>query len=100
MSRKVPYDRPLTDEDRAYLEMRGEHARVEQLDRDYPPESDVDVDEDDDQEMEEVEDYADWKKQDLVAEAKERDLDSSGTAEELRARLMQHDAETSEGDGE
>lgn len=98
MSRTVPYDRPLSDEDRAYLEMRGEHARVEQLDRDYPP-SEVEIEDLDDEEDGDVEDYSTWNKAELVAEAKERELDHNGTAEVLRARLMENDAERS-GDGE
>lgn len=37
MSRQVPFDRPLSDEDREYLHARGLHARVEQMDADFPP---------------------------------------------------------------
>jgi hypothetical protein len=37
MTRQVDFDKPLSDEDRAYLHARGQHARVEQIDADFPP---------------------------------------------------------------
>lgn len=87
MSRQIDLTRALSDEDRAYLEMRGDHARVEQMDRDFPPGEELD------EEDEEVEDYAEWNKAELVTELKHRELDSNGRVEELRERLMLNDAE-------
>lgn len=96
MSRQIDFSQPLSDEDREYLHMRGEHARVEQMDRDFPP---VD-DEDDEDEADEVEDYATWKKAELVAEATRRELDASGNVDVLRARLMESDAAEDDEDSE
>lgn len=36
MSRQIPTDKVLSDDDRAYLLMRGEDARVEWFDQTYP----------------------------------------------------------------
>jgi len=37
MSRMVPRDRPLSDDDREYLHNRGEHATVVAIDQAFPP---------------------------------------------------------------
>lgn len=39
MSRTIPEDRPLSDEDRAYLHERGRDWQAEVIDRFYPPET-------------------------------------------------------------
>lgn len=36
MTRQIPRDQSLTEEDRAYLHARGLHAEVERLDNEYP----------------------------------------------------------------
>lgn len=38
MSRMVPRDRPLSDDDREYLHNRGEHSTVIAIDQAFPPE--------------------------------------------------------------
>lgn len=45
MTRQVDFTQPLSDADREYLHARGLHARVEQMDEDFPP-PDVSGDED------------------------------------------------------
>jgi hypothetical protein len=85
MSRAIPFDRPLTPEDRDYLHMRGEHARVAQLDEQFPP---LDSEED-----EEMPAYSTWKLAELQAEIArvnaefDAGLEPSGTKAELADRL-------------
>lgn len=45
MSRVVPRDKPLSEDDRAYLHARGEHSLVAQIDEANPPSDDEDVEE-------------------------------------------------------
>lgn len=90
MSRQIDYTKPLSEEDRAYLLMRGEESRVEQMDRDFP----LGEDDDDEVNFYAVEDG--WNKAALQGELKLRKLDTSGTADELRARLMEDDKKLAE----
>lgn len=89
MTRQVPMDQPLSDEDRAYLHARGLHARVEQMDADFPPDGDVE---------EEGETRPDWEGMtvdqlkaeiDRVNTTYEPDppLSKDGKKDELRDRL-------------
>lgn len=78
MTRQIPMDQPLSEEDRAYLLMRGEDARVKYLDEQYPDAED----EPDDAEGEEApalpDDYARWPKAELEAEVKGRNDQGAG----------------------
>lgn len=68
MSRQVPMDQPLSKEDREYLHARGEHARVAQLDEQFPPEDGVA----DDGQEEPDRNYDQWTMAELEDEVKER----------------------------
>jgi hypothetical protein len=79
---------PLTDAERRYLLERGHEEKVRNLDAKF---ADYEADEDDEDE-DEVEDYLSWNKAALQAELTRRELDASGKVDELRARLVEHDA--------
>jgi len=64
MSLEIPRNRALTDEERAYLLMRGEESRVKTQDQQYP----ADMDEAE----EEPDDYDDWTVPELQAQVKTR----------------------------
>ena len=93
MTRAVPMDQPLSEEDREYLHARGLHARVEQLDEMFPPGEGVEVAE----ETEEKPDYtkSEWTLSKLQGEvARINDeyevdppLSDAGTKAEIIARL-------------
>jgi len=95
MTRQVPSDKRLSDEDRAYLHMRGEHDRVKQMDERFPEKSDDDdeevVDDGPEEDEEEAEDYGTWTVQELDTELKRRQLSVAGTKPEKVARLEQDD---------
>jgi hypothetical protein len=85
MSRQIDFTKPLSEKDREYLHMRGEHARVEQMDQDFPPEG-----------TDEEAVRPNWesmKLAELQAEVARvnteygRDLSDAGTKAELTARL-------------
>lgn len=118
MTRQIPIDKPLSDEDRGYLLMRGDTALIERLDFQYNPKAEeaeaaaaVDDEEDDeedtepgdeedeDEEDEEGEDpnYEEWTIAELKAAIDKRNLEGaglavSGTKPDLAARLREHDA--------
>lgn len=71
MSRQIPNNRRLEPDERAYLLMRGEEARVKGQDERYPAEVE-EVEESDDEDDEEGEDYSDWSYAQLTAEVKRR----------------------------
>lgn len=87
MSRRIPTDRPLSEEDRRYLLDRGKEELAAWLDsalKDREPSEPDDEDEDED----ELEDWLDrMSRGELVAEARRRGLKTTGSAEELRKRL-------------
>jgi hypothetical protein len=85
MSRDVPMDRALSEEDRTYLHARGQHQTVDMLDERFGVL-------DDDTEVAVDTDYENWTVQDLKDELKDRQLPVSGKQEELAARLREHDA--------
>ena len=66
MSLEIPRNRQLTDEERAYLLMRGEESRVRTQDQQYPA-----VDEEAEEELED-DDYDDWTVAELQAQVKTR----------------------------
>lgn len=87
MTRQVPLDRPLSDEDREYLHARGQHARVEQMDADFPASED-----------DSTEERPNWEGMTLAAlEAEvarvnteyDAGLEASGKKAELVARLAE-----------
>jgi hypothetical protein len=86
MSRDVPMDRALSDEDRTYLHARGQHQTVEMLDERFGTADDGD------NEVVVDTDYEEWTVKDLQDELKERGLPVSGKQSELAARLHEHDA--------
>lgn len=55
MSRQIPMDKPLSEEDRAYLLMRGEDGKVAWFDQNHPAVTDAE-EEETDEEDQEVED--------------------------------------------
>jgi len=99
MSRTVPLDQSLSDDDRAYLHARGEHARVAQLDELYPAE----VDDEDEglggETLPDGDDYDDtkeWKVADLQEELVKRGLSKDGKRDELITRLREDDVKAAE----
>jgi hypothetical protein len=118
MSRQIPTDRPLSDEDRAYLTMRGNDARIAWFDQLYPPADEapadeddaeaeeaeeVEVDEDEDDEDDEADDedpdYESWAVADLKAEIDKRNknlgddaMSVTGVKADLAKRLRENDA--------
>lgn len=71
MSRLVPVDKPLSDEDRDYLHSRGEHARVEYIDAQHGKAGEAAAGED----VFDVDDdkpYDEWTKAELDAEIQVR----------------------------
>lgn len=92
MSREIPMDQPLTEEDRAYLHARGQHATVEMLDEKYPADADAEEAEAEEETGDNYDDTTAWKVADLQAELKRRELPASGNRAELVARLRESDA--------
>lgn len=120
MSRTIPTDGPLSPEDRAYLTMRGDEARIKWFDQLYPPvdeaaddedeaeesaaeseEDDEDEDdEDEDEDDDEDPDYENWTIADLKAEIESRNkkagadaqMSVTGVKADLAARLRENDA--------
>lgn len=103
MSRKIPQDRPLSEEDRAYLLMRGEDARVKWFDATFPagneeeePELDDSEEEDEDEEL--TDGYEDWNVSRLQARIKELNDEgaeispASGRKDDLITALREYDA--------
>lgn len=82
MSRQVPRNKALSDEDRAYLLGHGEDILVAQLDEQFG----AVVDEDSDP-------YEEWSAEDLRTELGERGLAKSGSKAEMAARLREDDAD-------
>lgn len=73
MSKKIPNDRRLTDEERAYLLMRGEDARVKGQDERFPQDAEADAEgEGEGLDDEEGDNYDEWTYAELVAEVKKR----------------------------
>jgi len=99
MSRVIDRDTPLSDEDRAYLEERGRHGLISQIDRRtgaagaqnaVPPEGPAPAAEADGMSEDEWNEYVDGLSVDeLKAELRERSLSTSGNKEELQQRLLQ-----------
>jgi hypothetical protein len=107
MARDIPQDQPLTDADRQYLLDRGSWGTdlIKRIDENFPPEEPVALeDETGEDETGEPVDYTSWTKADLVSEVDRRNaeredgpqLARSGTADDLRARLTEDDAEQAE----
>ena len=95
MSKNIPTDRPLSDEDRAWLEQWSQHERIQQIDASFPPGSNpapaepeegdetVDVDAD-------IADYVEGLKvQELKDALKAHDIefDSDDLKDDLQAEL-------------
>ena len=106
MSRDVPRDQPLTDEDRDYLMARGNEALVAQIDQMYPSDSGEEPAEADPEPGgEQVKPYEEWTVADLQAEIDARNkaalednpsavaMSRTGTKAELVARLKENDAQ-------
>lgn len=91
MTRQVDFTQPLSDSDREYLHARGLHARVAQMDEDFPAEDAGDV--------EAMPNYStsEWTLVKLQAEvarlnqeyAIEPPLSDAGTKAEIIARLTE-----------
>src|SRR5215207_190009 len=116
MSRQIPTDKPLSDEDRAYLAMRGDEARIAWFDQVHPPadeapadedeveaEAVADVDAEDDEEDDEDEeadddpDYESWAVADLKSEIESRNrklgdnpMSVTGVKADLAKRLREN----------
>lgn len=101
MTRFVPVDKPLSDDDRAYLHARGEHDRVEYIDNQHGK---AGAAADGDDLFEEVEDsgpYEEWTASELDAEIDLRNsapgrpadkkLAKSGKVADKAARLRSDD---------
>ena len=113
MSRQIPQDKALSDEDRAYLESRGRQDLIAQIDDNYQPSVSADEDEGDGStapdetggtsreaeqanlqitEEEPDDDYDSMTNDDLREELEDRDLPTSGNKADLIARLRENDA--------
>lgn len=103
MSRDIPQDQPLTDEDRQYLQDRGSWGTdlIRRIDENFPAEEPVALEEEDGDETPPA-DYSEWTKTELVTEVDRRNaeggpqLSRSGTVAELRDRLTEDDAARAE----
>lgn len=94
MTRQIPRDQPLSDEDRAYLHARGQHAEVARLDEAYPADgSDANAEE---AVLEGGEERPDWENMtvpqldaeiDRVNEVYDADLTKDGKKDDKVARL-------------
>jgi hypothetical protein len=85
MSRIVPEDRPLSDEDRIYLVERGtKQGLIERLDAEFPPEEA--------ESKPEPDEYDKMTKDQLMGLLEERKLSKSGNKDEVIARLRADDA--------
>lgn len=96
MTRQVPRDRPLSDEDREYLHSRGYHDQVDAIDQDFPggdtPSEVTDQSfVDDDEPDEVVDDYDEWTGAELETELRKRGLPYSGNNDARIARLRGDD---------
>ena len=110
MSRNIPHDEPLSDEDRAYLAMRGEDARIRMMDQRFPAQPEAEAAQEDETKDEETEapDYSAMTVTALKAEISKRNQDRepqdqmrvSGTNDELIARLQADDEAADEDDDE
>ena len=97
MSRLVPRDKPLSDEDRAYLLMLGKDSTVAYIDQQFPPESedlddeDEDLeDADEDEDLEDAEDAEDAEDDDTDDEDEDDDEEpdyDSWTVTDLKTEL-------------
>jgi hypothetical protein len=87
MTRQVPLDKPLSDQDREYLHMRGEHDRVASLDEQFGTVGGEPLSEGDD-----VAPYEEWTVKELDEELAARQLPKTGKQEEKVARLRADDA--------
>ena len=99
MSREVPRDKPLSDEDREYLYARGYDDLVTQIDQNHPggdtptqvtnnpdePFVDDDTEADDD--------YENWTVAELDEELKRRQLPVSGNKDQKVSRLRTDDTQ-------
>lgn len=96
MSRVIDWSKALSDEDRSYLEERGQQHKIAENDRRFgkagpqnavPPEGAAPSQSTDDEE------WADWvgsaKVDDLRAELEDRGLDATGHKADLQHRLIE-----------
>jgi hypothetical protein len=98
MSRDIPQDQPLSEEDRQYLLDRGSWGTdlIKRIDENFPAEEPVALEDEDGGDGEA--DYSEWTKAQLVEEVDRRNelggpqLSRTGTVSELRDRLTQDDA--------
>jgi hypothetical protein len=95
MTRQIPTDKPLSDDDRAYLLMRGQEDRVDWFDQTYP---------DGETDDEEGDDYDSWKVDELKAEVVRLNEDEdagitpdSNRKDDLIAALREYNARPEEG---
>lgn len=111
MSKQIPNDRRLADDERAYLLMRGEDSRVRMQDERYPAEAEAeDLDEDaedldegeegeeGEEEEEEGDTYDQWTVAELTAEIDKRkasgaEISPSGTKKQNLIDALREDDE-------
>lgn len=77
MTLKIPNDRPLTEDERRYLLMRGEDARVKAQDERFPAEEDVEEDVDAEDDGEDGDDYDSWTVAELTQQIELRNTDGA-----------------------
>lgn len=110
MARDIPYDQPLSEDDRKYLQDRGAWgaAHIQRIDENFPPEAPVALEDDEVEDTGEdyvPVDYSSWTKAELVGEINRRNsegrdpaLANSGTNATLVAVLEADDAEQADND--
>lgn len=85
MTRQVPVDKPLSDEDRTYLHARGEHALVERIDNDHGK-ADGAAEGDDLFDVDDDRPYDEWTKAELDAEIQVRNAAPGRPADKQLAK--------------
>ena len=84
MSRKIDLSKPLSDEDRGYLEMRGRYWDIQMNDQQFKSVATAPADDDRVSES----DVMDLKVDELREELSARGLSDDGVKDELRDRLL------------
>ena len=97
MGREIDLTKPLSAEDREWLEQRGKYGDLRIADE-YNPPAAADSEPDEGETSDSGSDYDGWSKAQLQYELSTRDLTTTGTKAELVERLLEDDAAKAAGD--